>query len=364
VKKSNGKVTIAIDLEPAGSAMFTISGSKADEPEYKPVAGTETLVESTGPVTVNRESDNIMMVNYLDLKTAKSENKGVYFMNALIGLFEENGIEMGNPWQHKIQYKKTYLEMDTLFKTNSWFEATYHFNINPNFGDIPMKNIRAVVERPELWKVFINGNEVSRMENTFWIDRSFPQFSVGEYLKTGHNTLTLKAPRMHILAEVAPIYLLGDFAVKPGTSGFEIAAGKIDSLGSWSRQGMPFYSQKVGYTQKFSVTKIDGAAYLVKLNQWNGTVAEVVVNGNQAGLIAWKPYELNVTSLLTNGENNITVNVTGSLKNTFGFFFEPANNWIYGPHTWNNAPQKAPGAEGYFLPGYGLMEPFKLVEVK
>jgi hypothetical protein len=57
-----------------------------------------------------------MMVNYLDIKTAKSEKKDVYFMNALIGLFEENGVAMGNPWQHKIQYKKTWLEMDTCSK--------------------------------------------------------------------------------------------------------------------------------------------------------------------------------------------------------------------------------------------------------
>ena len=37
-----------------------------------------------------------------------SDKKEVYFMDALIGLFIENGIEMGNPWQHKIQYKKFY----------------------------------------------------------------------------------------------------------------------------------------------------------------------------------------------------------------------------------------------------------------
>ena len=69
---------------------------------------TEMLVEGGNEVKIKRESDNILMVNYLDIKTSKSDKKEVYFMDALIGLFIENGIEMGNPWQHKIQYKKFY----------------------------------------------------------------------------------------------------------------------------------------------------------------------------------------------------------------------------------------------------------------
>jgi hypothetical protein len=112
------------------------------------------------------------------------------------------------------------------------------------------------------------------------------------------------------------------------------------------------------------VSKEVGANYLVHLNKWNGTVVEVIVNGSPAGLIAWQPYECNVSSLLKEGENKITVKITGSLKNTFGFFYQEANNWIYGPHSWNYSPGKAPQAEGYFLPEYGLMEPFELVKVK
>ena len=178
-------------------------------------------------------------------------------MNALIGLFNENGVAMGNPWQHKIQYKKTYLALDTLFKADSWFEASYHFNINPNLSAEAMKSIRAVVERPELWTVSINGKEVSKTEGSYWIDKSFPQFAVGQFLKTGKNMLTLKAPRMNVLAEVMPVYFIGDFLVKPAKQGFEIADGKISTLGSWREAGLPFYSQKVAYSQTYNVTKAD-----------------------------------------------------------------------------------------------------------
>jgi len=361
-KKEKGKVSFQIDLAPVGSAMFTISGDKSDETAESLVSGTETIIKSAGEIAVKRESDNIMMVNYLDLKTAKSDKKDVYFMNALIGLFNENGVEMGNPWQHKIQYKKNYLALDSLFKPDSWFEARYHFQINPNLKAEAMKSIRAVVERPEMWTVSINGNEISKIEGSYWIDKSFPEFAVGKYLKAGENTLTLKAPRMHVLAEVMPVYFIGDFLVKPAKQGFEIADGNITKLGSWRESGLPFYSQKVAYAQNYTVAKTAGTAYKVKLNSWNGSVSEVLVNGQSAGLIAWQPNELDVTSYLKEGSNEITIKVTGSLKNTFGFFYKNNEGSIFGPGSWNYAPEKAPDASGYFLMDYGLMEPFDLVQ--
>jgi hypothetical protein len=298
------------------------------------------------------------------MKTAKSDKKDVYFMNALIGLFNENGVEMGNPWQHKIQYNKEYLVLDTLFKANSGFEASYHFQINPDMDVAAMKSIRAVVERPELWQVSINGQAVEKTSGAYWIDKDFPVFSVGEFLKAGINTLTLKAPRMNILAEVMPIYLLGDFLVKPAKQGFEIKEGNIIALGSWREAGLPFYSQKVAYTENFNLAKAAGASYKVKLKKWKGSVAEVLVNGKSTELIAWQPYELDVTPFLKDGENEITVKVTGSLKNTFGFFYQQNDGWIFGPWSWNSAPEKIPSASKYFLMDYGLMEPFELVRVK
>ncbi len=169
-KTADGKVTFQVNLDPAGSALFSITDQPSNEPVYPAISGIETMVESNNPVTVKRESDNILMVNWLDLKTAKSDKKDIYFMNALIGLFTENGIEMGNPWQHKIQYKKDWLALDSLFKNDQGFEASYHFYINPNLNEISMKRIRAVVERPEMWEVSVNGQPVEKISRSL-LDR-------------------------------------------------------------------------------------------------------------------------------------------------------------------------------------------------
>jgi hypothetical protein len=167
---------------------------------------------------------------------------------------------------------------------------------------------------------------------------------------------------MHILAEVMPVYILGDFLLKPGNKGFEIAGGEIGGLGSWREAGLPFYSQSVSYLQSFTLNKASDTRYSIRLTDWKGSISEVLVNGTPAGLIAWQPNELDISSLLHEGENEIEVKVYGSLKNTFGFFYQDNNSWIFGPHSWNDAPDELPPASDYFLMDYGLSEPFKLVE--
>ncbi len=169
---------------------------------------------------------------------------------------------------------------------------------------------------------------------------------------------------MHILAEVVPVYLTGKFLLKPSSSGFEIRAGEIRDPGSWQEAGMPFYSQKVAYTQHFNLPKTPGTRYCVKPGKWKGTVAEVFVNGNSAGLIAWQPYELDITQMIQDGDNEIVVEVTGSLKNTFGLFYKKDVSWIYGPTAWNQAPEHTPAASEYVLPNYGLFEPFGVYRVE
>jgi len=362
-QQEKGKTTFKIQLDPAGSALFAITNRRPDKLKAYELPKTEMLVEEVGELVVKPESDNILMVNYLDIKTSLSDQKEIYFMDALIGLFNENGIDMGNPWQHKIQYKKNYLDLDSSFNSSSGFEVSYHFDINENLGAEAMKSIRAVVERPDLWQVSINDHELSKQEGDYWIDKDFPVFAVGKFLRKGRNTLSLKAPRMHILAEVMPVYLVGDFLVLPGEKGFEIADGDLSSLGSWREAGLPFYSQKVAYSQNFSIIKSKNSSYKVRLKNWNGSVSEVLVNGKPAGIIAWQPYELDVTSLLKEGENEVVVKVCGSLKNTFGFFYQNNENWIFGPHSWNDAPEKSPPPSEYFLMDYGLYEPFELVKL-
>ena len=297
-------------------------------------------------------------MDFVDLKSKNIDMKETYFMKAMHALYDSSGFRMGNPWQHKIQYKQDYLALDT-FKTGSGFELTYHFNMAANADLNSLGNLDVVVERPELWDVYLNGSKLSKSDK-WWIDREFFRFPVAGFLKKGSNVLTLKAAKMSVHAEVMPAYLVGDFKLTPLKQGFEVTNGSIDQLGSWKALGHPFYSQQVSYNQKYKSLQ-SGKGYQIKLNRWNGTMAVVYLNGKKAGLITAPPYEFSLPASILAGENTVGVEVIGSLKNSFGFFYKSsAGKWIIGPGDWDTAPKSLPAFEQYLLPDYGLFEPFSL----
>jgi hypothetical protein len=355
----DGQLAFDVQLEPIGSALLFIS----DQVEEDPVPAVEdrswTEVTAAGAMRVEPESDNILVLNYLDLYTPAGEMKDVYFMDALVSLFKENGIEFGNPWQHKIQYKTDYLDLDTTFSDTSGFTVEYHFQVARGSDLSVLDDVKAVVERPELWTVSINDSVIQKLDGEYWIDQDFPVYNIGPMLKHGRNTLAIRAERMSIFAEIMPVYILGEFKVRPLRTGFEITQGGLNELGSWLDAGYPFFPDKVSYTQTFQVEKGDDS-FKVRLAGWNGTLAEISVNRRVAGIIAWPPEELDVTELLTDGSNEISVRIIGSLKNTFGYFYEDNNKWIHGPHDWNQAPDGQPGLGAYYLMDYGLFIPFEL----
>ena len=45
---------------------------------------------------------------------------------------------------------------------------------------------------------------------------------------------------------------------------------------------------------------------------------DVTVNGKPAGVLLWKPWEMDITDLLTEGENTVSWQITGSMANTYG----------------------------------------------
>ena len=53
--------------------------------------------------------------------------------------------------------------------------------------------------------------------------------------------------------------------------------------GAWKEQRLPFYSHTVSYGATYQVRQGPRARVLVRLGKWNGTVAEVRVNGKSAG---------------------------------------------------------------------------------
>jgi hypothetical protein len=166
--------------------------------------------------------------------------------------------------------------------------------------------------------------------------------------------------------------VLGDFALKAADKGFVIAPAQALALGQsgqpgspsgragWNLQGHPFYSAGVSYKESFDV-KAPAGTFAVRLPNWYGSVAKVVVNGKPAGFIDAPPWDCDVTKWVKRGKNEVDVTVIGTLKNTLGpHHGNPALGaaWPGGFHV-GPSPGPPPGAS-YSTVAYGLFEPFVL----
>lgn len=353
--KENGMQTIKFRLEPAGSLLlYSSKGSSKSYPEIPAPAGS-SVVQPTSPLQVTRLKDNALNIDFCDVTVDGKTTKNVYFANAADMAFRAYGFANGNPWNTSVQYKRNILDRDT-FKTGG-FTATYRFVVNDKFDYSGMK---LVSERPELFTVHINGELVKPIPGEWWLDRSFGVYAIGNQVKTGTNTVELSVSPMSIFAEIEPVYILGNFSVVPEKLGWSISA-PVDklTLGSWKAQKQPFYSRGVSYSKEYEVESLS-TPYAVQLSDWKGTIAEVYVNDQKAGVIAYDPYRLDVTSYLKAGKNKIDVRIIGSHKNLLGPHYRAPAPGLASPWHWKNIDKQIPGNE-YQMLDYGLMADFELV---
>ncbi len=360
--KKPGMISFRVTVPPGGSKLI-LAGNDASGTKSKNIKGSdsEEIIPPTNELLTKRLTSNVLTVDYLSLETKSFKKDDMYFMTAMYKLFELSGLKTGNPWQHKIQYKQQYLEMDD-FTTDSWFKARYHFTVDPSMSAVDINTLQAVIERPDQWEVKLNGKKIIPSDGKWWLDHHFPVYQIGEYIKPGDNLIELSAPKMTVFSELMPIYILGEFSLENAGKGFLLKPARNPGLHSWKETGMPFFGDKVSYSRSYEIAETSGE-FLVRLGPWKGSVAEVWVNGKNAGNIGWAPYELDIINFIQKGINTIDVRVTGSLKNTLGYHHVEQKGWIDSPFSWNQAPENQPAGSAYQFLDYGLYKEFSLVRI-
>ena len=358
-KLAPARVQAAFDIPPAGSLLLLVSSTPAAPPKPEPKATPETVVAPAGPLAVRRLSPNILKLDYLDLTLAGKEDKGIYFFTAQEAIFKHYGFD-GNPWLSTVQFKSEILDRDH-FPPDSGFSAAFHFHVA---ADVPLAGLQAVVERPWLWKVLLNGVEVQSPEGAVWIDPDFGLYPIAAAAHAGDNVLTLVAQPFTVHHELEPVYILGEFGVQAEAAGFSIVPPAAMALGDWKAQQMPFYSDRVVYTRHFHLAAAQPA--IVRLDKWNGTTAEIRVNGKTAGVMVSPPWEADITPFVQDGDNTVEVIVYGSLKNVFGPHLGKITRGIVTPwsHRYPPTPRQQPPGSAYDLDAYGLQTDFTVVTRK
>jgi hypothetical protein len=336
-------IEFAVQLPPAGSLLLLARKDAAPAPA-PPKPAWRPL--SAGNWTVSANEPNVLVLDYCDLEVAGESLADVNTWRANWILWQRHGFERP-AWDNAVQFRRNVL--DRKFGDGTGFKATFRFTV----AGAPPKDLRLAVESPELYRISINGQPVDFSAATRWLDPHLKSAPAGAAIKTGTNEIVLEAAPFDPRMELENVYLLGSFAVEPAAHGFQITApGRPLALGSWSKQGRPFYGAAVNYSAK---VRIPGGhrRLRVSLKDWNGALAEVLVNGQALGWIGWPPYEAEVP--VQAGIAAIEVRVYGTPRNVFGPFHHPQKmRFRAWPSAWAEFPEHQPPGGAYDVLDYGL----------
>jgi hypothetical protein len=354
--KSGSDIRINFSLKPAESLLLFVSNKKLTG--FKQLKEHSVIpVKSNSPFIVLPDKENAMPIDFCDLTINGKTEKDMHTYNAALKVFKEYGFDDGNPWDHKIQFKSKIVEKNN-FAAGTGFTAEYKFIINEKFD---FTGIKTVVEHPELWTIAVNGIEVKNEKGKWWLDRSFGVYQIGKLIKVGENVITVKCSPMSVFAEIEPLYIVGNFTVKPAEKGWTINSPLQNfAAGSWKAQNYPFYSWDISYKKEFNV-KEKASYYEVGLGNWKGTVAQVFVNKKAAGTIILSSDRVDVSKFIKNGNNVIEIKITGSLKNLLGPHHNNPAPGLVGFEHWREV-KKYPSGSDYQLFDYGLMDEFYLYQ--
>ncbi len=231
-------------------------------------------------------------------------------------------------------------------------EVVYHFTVKED----GFSRCRLAVEIPQCFTITVNGKEIDKTDLGFYHDPAFRLLDIRSALQQGENEIRLsclfeQAPsvyenlknalafeseknKLSYTMEIEAVYLVGDFAVRTDapfealerralrtTGGFYLTnAPQTATVGNMAEQGYPFFAGSMTFTKNITLLPDETKHRSLVFERLCSTVTTVRVNGKEAGQVMWQPYCVELDDLLVEGENEISVTITGNLRNLLGPF--------------------------------------------
>lgn len=230
-------------------------------------------------------------------------------------------------------------------------ELTYRFEAHT----APEGDLWLVTEHPERSAFQVNGHEVPPTSDGWWLDTGFHRLAISGTIRPGINTVTQRFQYREDLT-LEPLILLGAFAVRLQPDGLTPVIwpdSPAPATGDWTSAGMPFYCGAVRYEWTLRLEKAPSNAVL-RLRRYHAPLASATVNGIEAGVLAWDPWETPVSGLLRAGDNTIYIDLYTSPRNLLGPLHHTTGDpGMQGPDAFCPGPHWTPK---YQLVPYGLID--------
>jgi len=130
------------------------------------------------------------------------------------------------------------------------------------------------------------------------------------------------------------------------------------AVGDVTSQGLPFYSGTIRYEIPMRQRLGAGERAFIELPGFEGACAKVSSEGRTPRMIAWQPYEAEITEDVRD-PGTIFVDVVLTRRNTFGpLHLVPKRSGAYGPGHWISGGKQ--WSDAYQLWEAGLLAPPRL----
>ncbi len=166
--------------------------------------------------------------------------------------------------------------------------------------------------------ITLNGEVIEGFHPGTYIDHLMMEADVLAHIKRDRNVLQIRCNSQLAPAGSLehPVYLIGDFELRDQAGKLRIVpAAQTINTGDWAMQGYPFYSGIGIYKQNVKLPRTTKRVYIQL--QHPGDLAEIIVNGDFAAVLAWEPWVADITDLVRTGDNEITIKVANAMANVF-----------------------------------------------
>ncbi len=324
----NGKLTFNFNLE-RNQSLLIVVGDDAEFIPEKPKATKEVELKK---ISIAPELHNDLLLDHSVLITEGDEpTPERYYIQAEETLYGRR--DYGNDiWRHTIPFRDEFHQKNKFGK-GSGFECIYAVDIEE--GCVPTE-IYAVIERPDLFNLRVNGNETKWTGEGHILDYKIGRIDVAPYVKEGRNEFVLWADVFDMRMELESIILEGEFGVTVNADDRFIITKKQDTFdyGSWIDQGYRFYPNAFIYKYEAELDKKPESARIV-VGKYESSAVSVTVNGKYAGLVGKNgSMYAEIGDFLEEGKNEIALRACASFRN------------LYGPHL--NYPDQTVADQGQF----------------
>jgi hypothetical protein len=348
-EQRDGKLYVTTDFAAGEEKLYVLPNQKRQLPS-KYERGAKLDIDLPGKWEYSLSEPNTCVLDYAEVQTDRGETierceilKVDRKLRELIGLPARGG-EMLQPWY---LIKKAENQLKALRTVSVCYDVTA--------AAVPKEVFLAVESLENMTGLKINGQPVSLVSSGKWIDICYDKIEIRPgILHRGSNHIEIDL-LYDENSGLEAVYLLGYFGVSlAGSARHPVLTplSKTLRLGDICRQGLPFYSGEISYELEPHLLR--EKSVIVILDNFEGACVKLLSGGNPSQLIAWPPFQADITDLLRSGDS-LEIQLVLTRRNTFGpLHMLPARADAYGPPSFTTTGKS--WTDEYMLVPQGLLE--------